>query len=175
MSTDDSDESGDVFEAVTPIEGLDFAPMSVSPPVRSRYGVSGYVYYQSADQEPRAVDLRFGGFTQSEEAPFTRPNLKLCDEWQEVDFGWLKDHPISVVVVENPEGRFTQVQPTDEQRKEAQARIIELGASDPGGLPIQAFAVVLPGESAVFRPCPGKLWIRTRNTPSRANLTAFPA
>lgn len=86
-----------------------------------------------------------------------------------LDCGWLRDS-CGMLVVENAEGRFAQVYPTDEERAAVDARVVEVqfGA--------EAAILISPGESCRFQPIdPTRIALRCRSGRAVVQVTLVPS
>jgi hypothetical protein len=129
-------------------------------------------YWQSRGSNPQSVMTSFTRLVNSEEQPYVRTRLKVSEEWQSLDTGWLKKS--SMVIVENlPEVR--QTIPTPEQLKAAKGKVLEIAVTDD--------AVVIPlchvqvGESVRLVPPYGKtdrFRLRCLSGATSITVTAFP-
>lgn len=121
------------------------------------------------------VDCRFSKECATAEI---QPYNRLCkagNEWRPLDLGWiLFDHGIEsvgMIYIVNSEGLFLQTNPTDEERKLAAERILELsfGGDD------QADVLIPPQESFRARIyAPNKVMIRCKNGPCKYAITVLP-
>lgn len=82
------------------------------------------VYHYQMGHEPTLVESRYNRPLAEDEQPYVR-RLLVDGEWRPLDMGWLA--AASLMVIVNEEGHFRQAYPTDDQRKEAEARVIEVG------------------------------------------------
>lgn len=154
-------------------------PTAVLP--AARFGIAGHIYHQVSGEPAVSVDFRFGRWLELGEHPYQRP-LSKCDEtWKPLDLGWLADGPVSLIIIENVEGRFTQVIPKPEQVAEAEAKVIEIGVTwtcwgvAPTISGVEPFQEVRPSNKAVVFPVdPKKLRIRCRSGVAKYNLHVFP-
>lgn len=138
-----------------------------SPVRKSRLTVVETIYHQDADGQPTAVEANYARWLASDEHPFQR-RLKVGEEWQRLETGWLED--VSLLVLTNEEGKGLQTIPTDEERVALAARIVEVGT--PGS---EADWLILPGESLRGRPAAMRqLRFRCRAGTARCVLTLFP-
>lgn len=127
----------------------------------SRITIVETVYYQRADRQPTSVCTRFSTRSDSEEQHFTR-ELRVGQEWQTIDFGWVKS--VGMLVIVNEREKF-QVRPTPERQAEADSRLVEI---DNGGT-----WLIPPGGSHRGIPV-GELRIRCRTGEARVTVTVFP-
>lgn len=63
---------------------------------------------------------------------YTR-RVTVRESWEELDLGHLPADQVGLVIVENLEGRFPANNPTEEERKEAAKKIIEVSTGDGNG------------------------------------------
>jgi len=130
---------------------LDDAP----EPVGDRLTVVETVYHQPEGEEPTAVESRYSRRLLTNEQLFQR-RCRAGAQWQPLDTGWVD--AAGLLVIENREGRFLQRRPTDAERLEAAARILEITVerdSTMHAAPLEPDWFVLPGES--MRGHPAKL------------------
>jgi hypothetical protein len=157
------------------------------PASKSRIGVVESVYCQQPGDNPISAESRFSRWLNTDEQPYSR-KIKVTEEWQPLDWGWLKK--ASMLVVVNEEGRFLQVQPTPQERCDAISKVVEIGIAvclDGGTLNIP-FAEILPRESSRFSPCKSieaglvlccrhgeaSLVLRCRHGEARCSIMLFP-
>lgn len=115
---------------------------------RARLTVVGAVCRQGPDEQPVAVEVRYGRISRSDEQPYQR-GVKVGEAWQAIDAGWL-GNDVGLLTVANREGRFVQVIPTAEERDAASQRVIEIGVEAAGV--VVGVCLVPPGETAVLSP-----------------------
>lgn len=141
---------------------------------KDRISVVERIIYQAltVGEQPYAVEHTFyRDLVTSDEQVYER-KLKVGEEWQPLDLGWGKDwERIGLVYVENLEGQFKQLQPTEEEQAEANAKVLELsydGVSDEAWL-------VPPKETFRGYPAePGRLMIRCQSGMARIMVRIFP-
>ena len=140
------------------------------------------IYHQPAGEEPTAYQHSFVRKLSVQEQPYSR-KIRVGESWQPLDLGWFADKPdeIGMVQIINNEGRFTQTQPTDEERAAMAAKIIcvvskVMGDRITGVLAEDNFCwFIPPGES--FRGSPTdatRIWIRCRSGVAQATVNVFP-
>ena len=140
------------------------------------------IYHQPAGEEPTAYHHSFVRKLTVQEQPYSR-KIKVGEGWQPLDLGWFADKPdaVGMVQVVNNEGRFTQTQPTDEERVAAAAKVICLvsrviDAGIGGMLAEDSFCwLIRPGES--FRGSSTdatRIWIRCQFGVAQATVNVFP-
>ena len=133
--------------------------------------VTETIYHQSWGEGPTSVNSAFTRELSIQEQPYSR-KIKIGETWQPLDLGWFSDRPNDVGMIQlvNEEGHFEQTQPTDEERAEAAAKVIELNF-----LALTNSWLILPRES--FRGCPslpGGVRIRCRSGVARATINVYP-
>jgi hypothetical protein len=125
------------------------------------------VYHHHPSLTPLTTDNRFTRHISTDEQPYSR-FVVVGEEWQPIDYGWLKDKPIGMMVIENcPPQLMTH--PTLEEKRVLDAAVIEVG--------LPPFAQVLPGESCRFHPHESvlnNLRIRCRQGNTRCRVTLIP-
>lgn len=142
--------------------------------LKDRLVVVETVYHQPAGDRPVSVDSRFSRDLQSVEQPYQR-QLVATEEWQPLDHGWIED--AGMIVIQNLEGKFA-ANPTDEERAEATAKILEVSYFAGENPVVDAFGrgwLVLPGES--MRACPSDvrcLAVCSRSGPLRFSIFILP-
>ncbi len=140
-------------------------------PVRHRLTVVDAVYFSPHDGQPIEYRTPFGRELLTDERPYSRP-LTVGPEWVEVDLGWLKDVGVSMVVVQNDEGRYRQTVPSPEERASESDRVVEVAAET--GVP--PFALVRPTESCRFEPARATgLALRCRSGSAKVTVVLVPA
>lgn len=112
-----------------------------------RITVVGTVYYQPAFGDPSSVHVRYSVLGTEDEQVYTR-DLKVGEDWQPIDYGWVK-RP-GMVLVGNARVELN-VKPTEEQRKELDARVLQLGIAG-GCEDVYPFQDVPPGTSYPVTP-----------------------
>lgn len=138
---------------------------------RARLTVTERVYHQQVGTDPHAVETTFSRWLDSEEERYSR-HLKAGEAWQPLDCGWMT--VASLCVLKNEEGVFRHVNPTDAQREEAAARIIEVGIAV--GDAVVPLALVRPQEDRREEPLDlSRLRVRCRSGVAKFRLTLIPA
>lgn len=140
------------------------------PVSKSRIGCRVQAFHQQPNAPPAVADPAWGRFVESDEQPWVR-QLTVGPEWQALDCGWVER--AGLMVLQNTEGKFPQVIPTEEERAAVAARVVELAYK-----PCPAFAtwVVRPGAAHVGEPGDVKLLrVRCRSGTARCTLYLFPA
>ncbi len=133
--------------------------------------VAGMVYHrESPTEEATSHDLTFSRVLSTQEQPYGPRKCKVDENWTPLDYGWLADKPISMILIKNLEGKFPQTQPTEQERLDASAKALEVGyeASEDG------FSVLV-GETQPFSPSnPSALRIRSKSGIAQYSITVIP-
>lgn len=150
------------------------SPVTEAP--KARLAVMETVYAMAATGAVHSLpaETRFSRWLESDEPPYLRPEFKVGTEWVELDLGWIEH--LSAVGMLSLLNKLPvwQVQPTPEQRTEAEARIIEIGVPVTDGM-LMPMIVVRPGESCRFEPSGMvPLWIRSRADGARLTIVVIP-
>lgn len=89
---------------------------------------SGRIYHrENVHSEAHEIELVFSNRLKTEEAMAGGRKCKTTEEWSEIDYGWLKDQPISCVVIKNLAGEFQQTILTPEEKAALAEKILILG------------------------------------------------
>ena len=142
------------------------------------------VYYQPYSEEARGYDSRYQRRLESkDEEPYQR-RCKAGPEWQRIDIGWLaKSGKIGLLLIENREGTFRHINPTDEERQKAESLVLEVGiligfdTNEAGKCVkvIEPIDRIQPRESRRSQPIrPDKLYIRCVNGEAKYLVTTIP-
>jgi hypothetical protein len=115
----------------------------------SQLTVVEQVYFQQVGDQPAQFGAQWSRRIATDEQPYQR-RMKVGPEWKPIDRGWITN--CELLLIENNEGRFTQTNPSDEERKAAASKVVEVGLLMPIGA-VMAFARIKPGESCRFQPC----------------------
>jgi hypothetical protein len=141
---------------------------------KSRIVVKETVYFQPSGDGPISVENGWSAWLATDEQPYCR-RMKVEESWVPLDMGWLED--CSLIHLHNPAPTF-QVNPTDEEKREASSRIVQIGVMP--ALPLQSeqptpFAVLSPGTSMHLSPFDAKsLLVRCLHSEVRLSLTIIP-
>ena len=129
-------------------------------------------YHHSTDEQPFSIEPEPNYTTEckTKEDPWTR-RMKVGEEWEEVDLGWLQD-TAGLVVLINTEGTHrSQVNPSQEQRDETAKKLVEVRTCEGDINPL----LLPPGE---FLPIkvdnPRLLKIKSEHGRARVTVYAFP-
>lgn len=137
--------------------------------IKDRLAVVETAYHQQFGKQPHSIETRFSRQLSTQNQLYER-QLVATEEWYPLDCGWLESTGMMVLV--NNEGKFLQVQPTDEEREAAERKVLEVSYQD---APHNVW-LILPRES--MRAQPGdvrKLRIRCQSGVARFTLCLFPS
>jgi hypothetical protein len=136
-----------------------------------RLSVVCEVYHQDMIDEPSNFRLTWERFLKSKEQPYIRKKgLVATPEWSSLDYGFLNGKPISLILIYNLEGIFTQVVPTVEEKSAAEGKILEIAYVDA----TRGF-LIPPRESYPFyTDVPTDVVVRSRGGNCRYSLVAIP-
>ena len=130
------------------------------------------IYWQSRGSKAQSVPSSFVRLSISDEVPYVRPRLRVGEEWQSLDTGYLKT--AGMVVIENIL-EVCKTIPTPEQAMLARAKILEIAVTRLKE--IVPFCHVPVGEDHRFTPPMGSVdgfVMRCIKGETRVNITAFP-
>lgn len=148
-----------------------FNQVDVTPPIPpgDKLTIVESIYHQPFGEQPTQVENRFEQILSSSEQPYQR-KLKATEEWQQLDFGWLES--VGMILIVNTEGKFLQLQPTEEEKEETAKKVLELCYR----ISVCPFGwSILPGASFRGQPNdPTTLHIRSQSGVTRFMLYAWP-
>lgn len=150
-------------------------PMAPNSPVNARLVVVEQIYFQSHNNDPVPLERRFVRQLKTDEQPYSRI-IKVGKEWQQLDCGWIDK--CSMLHIENIYPQWS-VNPTPEERKEVDERIVELAIcreDAPSGSIVVGDWDIPCGET--FRGTPrflDRLYLRCPTGEARCKVTLFPA
>jgi len=135
--------------------------------------VTETIYHQVVGEGPTSYPTTFFrvlNFTA--EQVWTREQ-KVGKDWTMIDLGWLKDKPVSLMVIRNEEGFKNVTLPTEDMKPNSTTPILELGVGNTEAQPVRMS--IYPGESQRITPQPGFNWfVRCSNGPAKFHVIAFP-
>ena len=121
--------------------------------IKDRLTVRETVYHHPFGHNPQAIETRFSHELENTEQLYER-HLQVTEEWQPLDCGWLKDKA-GMLIIQNDEGQFLYVNPTDEEREATAKKTVEIGYGhhkhDFGTIGNHCW-LIPPGESMRARP-----------------------
>lgn len=148
-------------------------PPGPSPRTHARLSVVETVYHQAVGEPARAVPSRFSRWLRSTEEESFQRSVRVGEDWTPVEASWVVE--ASHLMLENREGRALVAVPTDRERAETEARVVEMGVLAEGG-GVVPFLRVPPGESCRFTPAElSRLRVRCLHGRARCLLTVVPA
>jgi len=96
------------------------------PDIKDSLTVVETIYHRPIAEEPSAIDNRYCRELDTKEQPYGPRKFTIENEWQSLDTGWLKEN-VGMFVLTNEEGRKLSVNPSEEEKKETSAHILEVG------------------------------------------------
>jgi hypothetical protein len=145
----------------------------INPPIpiinpKDRLTVVQSFYHSVVGEEATRADGGFSRFLKTSEQCYTRW-LKVAEEWIPLDTGWVTE--VGLVVIKNVNTKFTQRQPTEEQKAEAAKKVLEVSYTKDSN---RSF-LIPPGECYPFYPSsPGELFLRCQHGQTRFDLWVYP-
>ena len=148
-----------------------------TPPISvNQITVVDKIYHRQGSESPTSVSSRFIRHLQTDEQVYER-RTRVGEEWTPLEHGWIEE--AGMIVIQNTEGTTLQVIPTEEEKEETAAKILELSVTDglldsPPGVLAKPW-LIPPGES--FRGYPSdvsKLVLRCRSGVCRYNVHVYP-
>lgn len=140
---------------------------------RDRLTVCEQVYHRPADDEPQQFSSAFSRELEISEQAYRR-NGVATDDWQPLDYGWLKS--VGMLVVHNREGEHLQINPTPEEKAAIAKRVLMVAwiLNDT----CRGWWLIPPGESMRGYPdcadAAATLCVRARHQQARYTLFAVP-
>jgi hypothetical protein len=157
-----------------PVRTIDVTDVPTPIAPRCRLTVVENVYHQPPGSDAMAVTSTYARWLDSDEQPHQR-KTRIGESWQPIETGWVPEP--GLILIEN-KGHHFQVNPTDRQRKEADAKILLIGVhSAPGDAAsfVIPFVEIAPGESLRISPREIQRWaIRCASGFVQTTITAFP-
>ncbi len=140
-------------------------------PMTNRVAVIETILHQLAGEQPTSIENRFARELETDEQSYDR-KVKIGENWTLLDLGWVANvGGPSIIVIVNEEGRNLQVNPSEEERKAIDAKVIELCSGRCEDLEPEWF--IPPGES--FRGSPLKpVYLRCRQGIAKVRLFIIP-
>lgn len=99
---------------------MDFVPDRANRP---RVTAHMTINYEDFEEEARGIGRNFSMFTNDKEQPYDR-NIKVGEEWTELDFNWVES--VGAVMVINDTVGKRQVKPTEEEIAEEMEMTLEI-------------------------------------------------
>lgn len=157
---------------VTPVKQPSRQPTSVS---RSRLTVVENIVVSSTDSPQSVFDGSFScRLNNGDEQPYGPRHIKVTEEWQPLDLGWLDgDDIVGMLSLRNDEGRNLLANPTPEQLATIAASVVDV-AVDTLNSGLIPFSEVSAGRSIRLFPTL-KLWVRCISGSARCTLFVVPS
>jgi len=150
------------------------------PEVRDHITVVETVYHCPAFGGDAFVsESRFHRYLETYEQCYERKHIKVEEEWQRLDLGWIGD--CGMLVILNEEGLYAQCNTTDEEKARTKSKVLEVAFLSPQGQDIPQEAplgswLVRAGETMRASPSSiPNLFIRCRSGRAYYTVRAFPA
>lgn len=138
---------------------------------KSRVTVVHKVYHQTAGEQPTAVECQFERPLLGDDQPYQH-RTKFTEEWRGLGESWIER--CSIVSIKNQEGRWTDVNPTLQERAVAERKVVEVGFVGSDG-EVAAKMLVKPGESLSFSPVDFKsVRVRCRHGMASCVVSIYP-
>lgn len=151
-------------------------PTPPQPLARARLTVVTKVYVNLPNENTTGPEpLSYFRWLDTEERPYSR-TVKVTEEWQTVDLGWLVGKSIAHIVFENetlrPLGKIPEQVVLDEWREKVLEVGIQVGDS---GAVVEPIAYFLPEEGLALSPTnPQKLRVRCRKGTGKLTYYVVP-
>lgn len=130
------------------------------------------VYHRAISGKITEVDSRFSRELETCEQPYER-QLVATEEWQPLDFGWLKDN-VGMFVLVNEAGKDRTTKPTEEEKQELSEQWLQIMYSVIGTEGREGW-IVPPGETMRGYPMnPSGLYIRCHRSNAPFTIRVFP-
>ena len=127
----------------------------------------------------KCFDSSFKRSVNNDEQVYGPRTIEVSEQWQQLDLGWFTEEvhgysnlksPIGVIILANEEGKFTQRMPTEEMKREAQAKVIEISFNS-----LSPDLHIPATESARISPLdPCNVKVRCRKGTARCTITILP-
>lgn len=145
-------------------------------PAPIRLTVYERVSHQYANRSPFQVTSIYESPLETEEAPYSRPDAKIGEEWATIDSGWVGENQ-GTVIVQNISGKYLRQYPTPEEELELKKKVIEVGIQcghEALGL-VKPITRIPPGQNFRWIWIPGETYLlRSLSGKSEYNLNVFP-
>ena len=134
----------------------------------SRVTVVERIYHQNGIGPIYTIDTATSFQLTSNEQVYYR-NLLVEEEWIPLDLGWI-EKPF-FIVIQNLEGKGLRTYPTDEEKVQIEAKVIELSLAEPHTHPV----LIPPGDSLKIKlQDPKSARIRCQKGNAIYTITAIP-
>jgi hypothetical protein len=147
-------------------------PRSVPMPVLKdfdRLTVTQSVNHEHRGEPPKSVVVGYSRTLEYKEEPYQR-RFSVPGTWTPIDLGWMPSDKVGCVVLENLEGRSHLVNPTDEERKEIEAKVLEVSYHQDS----KACDLIRPGASDIKWPSDAsKLYVRCQSGTASCRISVI--
>lgn len=131
------------------------------PVLKPRINVIEQVYWQGPDGNHTLCETRIGYMTECDDEPYQRNNIRIDLPWQQIDTGWLKDNPISQIVILNTGKKDDAT--------------IEVGIKVPNHNWILDYTSIKPGHSHRIDPTQvDTIYVRSRHKATKYSIRVYP-
>lgn len=128
------------------------------------------VIHTSQSASPVVVDCRRSIRLEHKEQPYSR-RITVKPTWDKLDLGWVEPDQVGFIVIQNQEGRALGLQPSPEEAKSIESKIILVSF---GLMSDQKPHILIPsGCCSVFLPSSPTIFLRSENGNTQAELTIF--
>lgn len=86
------------------------------------------IHHEHRGESPRTIPVGYSRSLLEKEEPYQR-RFNAKPEWAPVDLGWFDPAKVGCIVIENLEGKSALVNPTEEERAEIDAKVLEVSYS----------------------------------------------
>ena len=139
--------------------------------LKNRCVVVDTTYHQNGRNQPTAVESTFSLDLATDEHPYQVP-MTVAEEWQAVDLGWLDR--CSMLVLKNLEGVFTQIIPTEEERRDALAKVVDVSFDPPRFGVDKTIHAYVPATASTRMWPSGPVHLRCQSGEARIVVFAMP-
>lgn len=142
-----------------------------------RISVIVNAYHQAHNENPTHIQPGYTRLVDKDEQIFPPRKSRVNTEWKPLETGWIESGNASLLIIENNGTGTPMVQPTEEQRKKEQERIVEIGISIGSSVGIIPIAQIGVGRCFLLEPlrCDPKLYhARCVTDETKISVTVFP-
>lgn len=143
------------------------------PPEGSRLTLILTAHHSRNGSQPTTTDVRYGK-TLTEDEDTYRRDIKVSEDWTNLDMGWIGNP--SFLILQNLAGEGLATIPTPEKRRDIDSKIIEVGINtDYENSPVISMISILPREIAAFTPSnSNNIYVRCINGETKLRVNTFP-
>lgn len=145
-------------------------PLPLRPPERDRLTMVLSLHHEQPGNDTHSVESRCWKLLDNPaDQERQTKRIKVDENWSALWLGDLEPDQVGYIVVENNEGRFLQVNPTDEERLDISKRVVEIGLAGVATL------LVLPGFPQQLYPQHVEgIRLRCQHGVAKCRVTIFP-